>query len=234
MDKPIITTPSGVFNFLGLPSELRNRIYQLHLSKGGGVAYRHWNHPLLRNSYDDPINIPFVGINLLRVCRQIYLEAIKYVYTDRTWDLGCDHSCARRLSHMPSGTVEKIQHLKLIAPVDLQDPTPSVRSFTMGDLTKMKSLQTVDVWVAGGSSETSEIGATYFDSPHLVGMVCHILSHIPVHVEIIWSSPIRESVFMEQISRECYDEIQGELDAALEHIAHKFAAIKGRNYMTST
>lgn len=234
MDTPIVIAPSGVFNFLGLPSELRNRIYQLHLSKSGDVAYRKWSFPFLRIVYDRAMTKPFVGVNLLRVCRQIYLEAIEYAYTDRTWDLGCDHQCARRLGDMPSGTVEKIQLLKLLARVDLQDPTLSVRSFTMGNISKMRSLRTLNIWVAANLSETPEDGISYFDSPALVDLVCHILSHIPVQTEVIWSSPFNESVAMECILRDCPEEIVGELDAALEHIAHKYAAIKGRNHMTST
>ncbi|KAH0285989.1 hypothetical protein M436DRAFT_66741 [Aureobasidium namibiae CBS 147.97] len=237
MDTPIVTAPSDVFNFLGLPSELRNRIYQLHLSKNGGVKYETWSYYRLlgiRINHKRPTIRPHVGVNILRVCRQVYLEAVKYAYTDRVWNLGYDFDCARHLDLMPDGTAEKIQQLRLTARVDLHEPDFSVRAFTLGDFTRLKSLQILDLHVAAGLSLIPEDRSKYLDSPRLVDLVCHVLSHIPIQVEIIWSSPFNESVAMECISRGCPEEIVGELDAALEHIAHKYAAIKGCNYAIST
>ncbi|KEQ92927.1 hypothetical protein AUEXF2481DRAFT_42626 [Aureobasidium subglaciale EXF-2481] len=74
---PYSEAPSGdhrkPFRFLALPPELRNRIYGIHLEKGG-------HHNLCWSQV-----IYLVGVDLLRCCRQIYLEAARYVNHKRWW-----------------------------------------------------------------------------------------------------------------------------------------------------
>ena len=82
MAMPIVTTRPGIFNFLGLPPELRNRIYQLNLSEKGIVDYEDTSGDICV-SYDKPRYKLNLGINVLRVCRQIYDEAVSFAYADR-------------------------------------------------------------------------------------------------------------------------------------------------------
>ncbi|TIA67686.1 hypothetical protein D6C83_01857, partial [Aureobasidium pullulans] len=66
------------FPFLKLPMELRHIIYKLHLSKGGDFnAIPMFCH-----------RRPVIGVNLLATCKQIYVEAVQYVYLGRTWNVG--------------------------------------------------------------------------------------------------------------------------------------------------
>lgn len=58
------------FKFLDLPSELRNRIYKIHLEEEGSLTITRGNVSL---------TIPTFGVNLLRCCKQIYKEAALYV-----------------------------------------------------------------------------------------------------------------------------------------------------------
>jgi hypothetical protein len=144
MDTPIVTSPSGVFNFLGLPSELRNRIYQLHLSKKGEVDGL-MNDDELR-IYDPAMVKPIIGVNILRVCRQTYNEAVTYAYTNCTWSLGAPLICTDCLIRFPRGTVEKIQHVRLHIRVYICSSTTSpVMRITMSDLIKMKSLRSLEL-----------------------------------------------------------------------------------------
>jgi hypothetical protein len=93
MSIPIDTTPPGVFDFLRLPPELRNRIYQLHLSKEGDIDHQRLfdEGPHIRfnpPAVEYPLK-PVLDVNILRVCRQIYNEAVTFAYADRMWILGC-------------------------------------------------------------------------------------------------------------------------------------------------
>jgi hypothetical protein len=216
MDMPIIAIRPGIFNFLELPSELRNRIYQLHLSKEGNIEYPMDEDVLGPSIYDKPLTKPIMGINILRVCRQIYNEAITYAYTNRRWSLGGPFTCAERLTHIPSGTVEKIQRLRLNVANPLYASSPVV-SVTVGDVTKMKSLKSLELVVVLCLEWVSHHSIPYCDSTLLVGLVCQILSQIPTQVEVSWTPILEEWRYNER----------DELGAAMEAIAHKFAAIKG-------
>jgi hypothetical protein len=115
---PIIATPPGVFNFLQLPSELRNRIYRLILLQGCDVNYQEIDICGDLQIYEMPMIQLLQGVNILRVCRQIYKEAIIFAYADRRWALGNASiaslqefalDCGPRLICIPGGTVEKVQ-----------------------------------------------------------------------------------------------------------------------------
>lgn len=230
MDTQTVAAPSGVFDFLGLPSELRNRIYQLHLSSEGLVQCH-------QNGYEglevmDYLK-PRLGINILAVCRQIYHEAVAFAYADCMWDMGplslgtslrlvekyAIH-CAERLACIP---FDKVQHLRMNIIFETQGPIPSVLSIAMSDLTKLKSLRSLEVFVFAGSTYNlvpvwlRDRGVTYRDSPLLIGLICQVLSQTPRQVKVVWTSALsgweqRNAVKM---------------DADMAHIAHKFDAIKG-------
>ena len=79
MNAPTVTTQLGVFNFLKLPSELRNRIYQLHLSKKGMVNYEDDDF----RPYEKPVRRLCLGVYVLQDCKQIYNEAVPFAYANR-------------------------------------------------------------------------------------------------------------------------------------------------------
>lgn len=61
-------------------------IYKLHLSKGGD--YKHNAKMPFRFFKCFRVECPEVGVNLLRACKQVYVEAVQYVYHERLWILG--------------------------------------------------------------------------------------------------------------------------------------------------
>jgi len=239
MNTPIVTTRSGVFNFLGLPPELRNRIYRLHLSKEGSVDYQVFGtERCFQQTCNEPISKPVLGVNVLRVCKQIYLEAVRFAYADRIWDLGRAASrpdwrtadCAERLTRIHHGAIGKVQRLQLEVIIEVQASISCITTVAMGDLTKLKSLESLNLFVmlenrydlVPGSRRRR--GATFRYAPLLIGLVCQIMSQVPAQVKIAWISDLGEMK----------DRQEEQLNADLEHIAHRFGAIQGCNCATST
>ena len=115
--------------------------------------------------------------------------------------------------------------------MDLKKPTTIIKSVVIGDLTRLKSLRVLEVWVElENLQELLPEGSTPHDfvvlcsSPFLVGLVCEILSQVPVDIEVVWLSWLRE-----------WPEWHfNDLNEELEYIAHKFSAIKGCDRATST
>ncbi|TIA77820.1 hypothetical protein D6C76_04453 [Aureobasidium pullulans] len=237
MDLPITNGSSGVFDFLGLPRELRDLVYSLHLSKPGEVGYEGDDGCYVPSTEDRPAIKPTVGINILRVCRQIYEEAVTYAYIDRKWAMGYALSpypgaihCARKSSCIPSRTAERVQHLGLCLTVYLYELGGNVAPVDMGGLFKMKSLHTLELFLffdcdSKASQNWLGGGTRYRATPLLVGLVCQILSQIPVHVKkIIWLSAVVDDGGFS---------IGGELDHDLFEIAKTYNGIKGCSYQTT-
>jgi hypothetical protein len=68
------------FPFLSLPRELRQEIYIHHLAGSGPVI-------LLDREDGDEYGTPALGVNLLRVCRQIHAEASKILYANNRFEI---------------------------------------------------------------------------------------------------------------------------------------------------
>jgi hypothetical protein len=239
MSAQIATTPPGVFDFLGLPPELRNRVYQLHLSQEDEVNYIYSQG--IRGPgimCDTPVAKLLLGVNILRVCRQIYDEAVSFAYADRLWSLGeapaaldsTGIDCAQRLTCIPHYTIGRVEQVRLEIEIDLRLPTSIVTPVAMGDLTRLKSLKILELFV-GLDNMQPHLPKMYGygdyslrNSPFLVGLVCGVLSQLPVQVEVVWVSTIKDLLGWTRY----------EVDAELEHIAHKFGAIKGCSCATST
>jgi hypothetical protein len=168
---------------------------------------------------------PIIGVNILRVCRQIYNEAVTYAYTNCTWSLGAPLICTDCLIRFPRGTVEKIQHVRLHIRVYICSSTTSpVMRITMSDLIKMKSLRSLELILVSDPEWPSDSDVSYCDSTLLVGLVCQILSQVPTQVKVVWISLFGE-----------WKDAQGEeLGTAMGDITEKYAAIKGCNCATST
>jgi hypothetical protein len=238
---PIAITPPGLFNFLGLPSELRNRIYWLILSQGDDVDYQEVDTCGDTQVWDVPIIQILPGINILRVCRQIYKEAVMFAYAHRRWALGTAPivslreyavDCGPRLICIPDGTDEKVQHLGLILVIEMDSATSLIASVTMGDFTKLKSLRSLELrvmldlrgdhaprWLRRGRDE-------YRYSPFLLGLVCQIISQVPVQIEITWLSTVQDY--------QSEGTVVFEPDKDIQHIAHEFGAIQGCRCATET
>jgi hypothetical protein len=235
MNAPIAASPPDVFNFLGLPSELRSHIYWLNLGQKGDVSYQTYDY----QTYDDlgfqivhdkPAVKPVLGVNISQVCKQIYHEAVMLAYWGRKWDLGtaprdsgkATVDCAARLACIPHDTAEKIQELGLEMVISLQTPI-SFTSVAMGDLTKFKSLRRLklSVFLESGYDHAPEWllhrGDLYRNSPFLIGLVCQMLSQIPDHLGITWLSAVGD-----------WDEVREfKRDEDMLDIAYEFEAIKG-------
>lgn len=230
MDTQTVIGPSGIFNFLGLPSEIRNRVYQLHLSKEGVVNYAAYDHAGRMNIYDRPMGRLLLGVNILRVCRQIYNEAVPFAYTNRLWGL-CGAFAAsnrlgidgvRRLALIPHYTIERVEQIKLDVYIDFERSSCIVASIVMGDLTKLKSLKLLQLFIEMDYLVCLNSENPIRDSPYLVGLVCEILSQIPVKIKVEWFSVVNK-----------WEGDQDEIDAELAYIAHKFRAIKCCDCATS-
>ncbi|THZ76273.1 hypothetical protein D6C85_02381 [Aureobasidium pullulans] len=239
MDSPITNKSSCFFDFLGLPRELRDIIYSLHLSKSGEVGYGGDDGLHVWRTVGEPTTKPNIGINLLRVCGQIYDEAVTYAYIDRKWAMGYRYAlspypgtirCAQRLSCIPPKTAERVQHLGLDIRTYLYNSGRNFAPVNMGDFSKMKSLHTFELlmfldcdhkssqsWLGGG--------ARYRTTPVLIGLVCQILSQIPVHVKkVIWRSSVGVDGDFS---------LGGELDQDLFEIAKDYKGIKGCSEQTT-
>jgi hypothetical protein len=240
MSAPFITAPPGVFDFLRLPPELRYRIYQVHLSEEGDVSYQTWSRESGLVTHDEPMEKTRLGVNIFRVCSQIYHEAVTFAYADRHWDLGrtlpvgpykLAIDCAQRVSCVPHDTVGRIQNLGLTLAFGLSSQSCVVTSVEMGDLTKLKSLRGLELFLDLDKrnekipSWLRRPDVTLRDSPLFIGLVCQILSQIPTQVEFeLW--PL---VGADWDARE-----QRELDRDIDYIARTFLAIQGCNCATST
>ncbi|THZ10173.1 hypothetical protein D6C95_00742 [Aureobasidium pullulans] len=154
MDLSTTNESPGVFDFLRLPRELRDLVYSLHLSKPGKVGYEGDDDYCVQRIDDEIAFKPTIGINILRVCRQIYDEAVTYAYIDRKWAMGyllepyprAIHP-AQRLSCIPSKTAEKVQHLGLDMRIYLYKSGRNVAPVDMDGLFKMKSLHTLELFM---------------------------------------------------------------------------------------
>ncbi|THW74443.1 hypothetical protein D6D18_10111 [Aureobasidium pullulans] len=237
MDLSTTNESPGVFDFLRLPRELRDLVYSLHLSKPGKVGYEGDDDYCVQRTDDQPAIKPTIGINILRVCKQIYDEAVTYAYIDRKWAMGYALSpypgaihCAQRLSCIPSKTAERVQHLGLDVTVYLYESGGNVAPVDMGGLFKMKSLHTLELFLffdcdSKASQSWLGGGARYRTTPLLIGLVRQILSQIPVHVrKIIWLSAFRDDGGFS---------IGGELDHDLFEITKTYNGIKGCSYQTT-
>ncbi|KAG9948352.1 hypothetical protein KCU85_g5045, partial [Aureobasidium melanogenum] len=236
MDTPPTALRSDFFDFLSLPLELRNGIYYLPQSSGGEVDYLEADDDSEEITHDEPALKPVLGVNILRVCKQIYDEAVLFAYTNRKWAMGFAPQtsdgltivCAQRLACIPNDTAEKVERLSLDNIIDLWSPTNIITSVAMGDLTKMKSLHTIEldlIFECGSDPSPGWLDRrndTYRDSPLLIGLVCQILSQIPAQISVVWKSAIWD---------EETGEIEGEVDFNLLYIAQKYSAIKGRACM---
>lgn len=234
MSAQIVTTRPDVFDFLRLPPELRNRIYQLHLSKVGDVVY--YSGP---NICDKLSNKPLLGVNILRVCSRVYHEAVTFAYTGRIWDLGRTLpvdpgtnviDCAQRLSCVPQDTVGRIQNLVVTLAFGLDSPACVVTSVKMGDLTKLKSLQFLDLFLylshpdAKIPSWLCHPDIAYHSSPFFIGLVCQIISQIPKRVSFnLW--PVVGGDWKGPKARKLIKDIR--------YIVDKFFDIKGCDCATS-
>ncbi|THZ80944.1 hypothetical protein D6C88_06403 [Aureobasidium pullulans] len=213
-----------------LPRELRDLVYSLHLSKPGKVGYEGNEDYCTERTGDGFASKPTIGINILRVCKQIYDEAVTYAYIDRKWAMGHALSpypgairCAQRLSCIPSKTAERVQHLGLDVTVYLYESGGNVAPVDMGGLFQdevapySRAVPASQSWLGGG--------ARYRTTPLLIGLVCQILSQIPVHVKnIIWLSAVGDDSGFS---------IGGELDHDLFEIAKTYNGIKGCSYQTT-
>jgi hypothetical protein len=236
-----MVTPPGVFNFLQLPSELRNHIYWLILSQGGDVNYQEIDPVGDLQIYEWPMIQLLQGVNILRVCKQIYQEAVMFAYADRRWFLGnaslvslreFSLDCGPRLICIPDDTVGKVQRLGLILFIEMDSATSLITSVTMGDFIKLKSLQSLELrvmlwlrdiripkWLRRGTDSCRY-------SPSIIGLVCQIISQVPAHVNITWLSTVQN-----------YDsdtENDYKPDEDMLHIAHEFGAIQGCRCTTDT
>ncbi|KAG9526598.1 hypothetical protein KCU93_g5458, partial [Aureobasidium melanogenum] len=217
-----LSTRSGIFNFLGLPLEFRHSIYRLHLSNEGEVGYKA-DDLLPEITYDEPAIKSPLGVNLLRVCKQIYNEAVPFAYDNRKWAMGyapttpdrLTVSCAQRLACIPPATAEKIQRLSLNIDITLKTPYDLVRSIAMGDLTNLKSLRTLELFLVLGDVGVRaprwvhQRDSTWRNAPLLVGLVCGILAQVPSHIEVVWLSTVADT------------------DGDLLQIAQTYSGIKG-------
>jgi hypothetical protein len=133
------------------------------------------------------------------------------------------------LACIPHYTIDRVQHLGLDFLIDLRMPTSIVTSVAMGDLSKLKSLQSLELFIIldNGCRHIPK-RLRYSDtpchaSPFLVGLVCETLSQIPAHIEVSWLSVVQDKD----------GNADGDQDADLIHIAERFGAIQGCNSATS-
>ncbi|KAH0383302.1 hypothetical protein KCU92_g5519, partial [Aureobasidium melanogenum] len=229
-----LSTRSGIFNFLGLPLELRHSIYRLHLTNEGEVDYLELGDDTkdITCTHDKPAIKPLLGVNILRVCKQIYNEAVLFAYDNRKWAMGyapitpdrLTVNCAQRLACIPPTTARKIQHLGLNIDITLKTPYNLVRSIAMGDLTKLKSLRTLELFLVLGDLGVRaprwirQRDSTWCNAPLWVGLVCGILAQVPSHIEVVWLSTVADTDGCNSV---------GELDEDLLQIAQTYSGIKG-------
>ena len=190
---------TGIFDFLGLPRELCDRICRLHLSNQGEVDYLEADDNTEEITHDKPAIKPLLGVNLLRVCKQIYDEAVLYAYEKRKWAMGyapitpdkLTIDCAQRVACIPPTTAEKIQHLAMNIEVTFKEPYDAVRSIAMGDLTKLQSLRTFELFLVLGDFVIHaprwlrQRDDAWRNAPLLFGLVCGIVAQVPTRVEVV-------------------------------------------------
>ncbi|KAG9737985.1 hypothetical protein KCU75_g16840, partial [Aureobasidium melanogenum] len=200
MNAPLADVSSGIFDVLGLPLELRQSIYRLHLSNEGEVDYLGAEDNTEEITHDKPAIKPLLGANVLRVCKQIYDEAILSAYDNRKWALGyapitpdrLTVNCAQRLARILPATAEKIQRLSLNIEITLETPYKLVRSTAMGDPAKLKSLRTLELFLVLGDIGVRatrwvyQRDSTWRNAPFLVGLICEILAQVPSHIGVVW------------------------------------------------
>ncbi|KAH0272911.1 hypothetical protein KCU91_g6335, partial [Aureobasidium melanogenum] len=200
MNAPLADVSSGIFDVLGLPLELRQSIYRLHLSNEGEVDYLGAEDNTEEITHDKPAIKPLLGANVLRVCKQIYDEAILSAYDNRKWAMGyapitpdrLTVNCAQRLARILPATAEKIQRLSLNIEITLETPYKLVRSTAMGDPAKLKSLRTLELFLVLGDIGVRatrwvyQRDSTWRNAPFLVGLICEILAQVPSHIGVVW------------------------------------------------
>lgn len=120
--QPALTNESVVSTkkpttFFSLPTEIRTMIYQLHLPPTTSIT-------LCSHSKTTKSDL---GVNLLRSCRQIYLEASQYAYAERLFrtNRSC-RSCYQHLTladsnfltHLQNSAIHRIERLELAVHAD--------------------------------------------------------------------------------------------------------------------
>lgn len=108
--KPVASTKRPT-TFLSLPIEIRTMIYKTHLPQTTGITLCSCLH---RQKSD-------LGVNLLRTCRQVYLEASQYAYSSRLFKTSssCTLCCqnltlidSRFLNHVHKSALDRIETLE--------------------------------------------------------------------------------------------------------------------------
>lgn len=130
--------------------------------------------------------------------------------------------CAQRLTCIPPYTVERVEKVKLDLLVYLAEHNINLTPVVMSDLTKLKSLRTLELYLELDDVDISYSEGLLQSSPFFVGLVCEILSEIPVEVEVVWTSWVRNWY------------AGGTIDADLRYLAHKYRTIKGCNCVSDT
>ncbi|THW25258.1 hypothetical protein D6C98_00663 [Aureobasidium pullulans] len=153
------------FPFLKLPMELRHIIYKLHLSKGGDFnAIPMFCH-----------RRPVIGVNLLATCKQIYVEAVQYVYLGRTWNVGEEwmdpdmplgsfplFDDSFYFGDMSDRALARIEKLRISIPVPSRCLTVAVKALRMHKLEKMEGLRSLDVAFQLCGCAPTRIHGSYF------------------------------------------------------------------------
>ncbi|TIA23962.1 hypothetical protein D6C80_00485 [Aureobasidium pullulans] len=153
------------FPFLKLPTELRHIIYKLHLSKGGDF------HAIPMFSHRRPV----IGVNLLATCKQIYVEAIQYVYLGRTWNVGEEwmdpdmplasfpmFDDSFYFGAMSDRALARIEKLRISIPVPSRCLTVAAKALRMHKLEKMEGLRSLDVAFQLCGCAPARINGSYF------------------------------------------------------------------------
>lgn len=226
--------------FLSLPIELRTRIYKLSLATTSPAILP---QPLITsNTWCRHLapQKPISNVNLLRSCRQIYLEASQHAYLHRTFgtarpcklcftNLSLNDSVALRA--LQPSTIQKIRALELRVNVDCSTKLALCKKLLktqiqLNTIGNMQSLRHLTIKVVFFRHNFSRLEYLIFATqcPGFEKLFTQIFKTVPGPVEINWEVEINQGKDMKYSKRE---EMERAGTKELSKRAEKFRCLQG-------
>ena len=226
--------------FLSLPIELRTRIYKLSLATTSPAILP---QPLITSNtwcrHLAPPK-PISNVNLLRSCRQIYLEASQHAYSHRTFstakpcklcftNLSLNDSVALRALQLSA--IHKIQALELRVNVDCSTKLALCKKLLgtqiqLSTISTMQSLRHLTMKVVFFRHDFSRLECLIFAAqcPSFEKLFTQVYRTVPGSVEVYWQVEINQGKDMKYSNREGLERAGTE---ELRKRAEKFRSLQG-------
>jgi len=226
--------------FLSLPIELRTKIYKLSLATTSPAILP---QPLITsNTWCRHLapSKPISNVNLLRSCRQIYLEASQHAYSHRTFstakpcklcfsNLSLNDSVALRA--LQQSTIHKIQVLELRVNVDCSTKLALCKrllrtQIQLNNTGDMQSLRRLVIKVVFFRHDFSQLKYMVFAAqcPSFERLFTQVYSLVAGSVEVDWQVEINQGKDMKYDNK---DELERAGTEELRKRAEKYQCLQG-------